>query len=85
MPKAVVIRGGEALPLMPKIWSAKSVRIVAGILPAASRPVTRQPTRSFEPVRQRAAGLGYRRVEEVGPDSGRRVHPEEQNEDRRHK
>src|SRR5205807_5882160 len=37
MPKAVVIRGGEALPLMPKIWSAKSVRIVAGMLPVGNR------------------------------------------------
>src|ERR1700724_1709947 len=56
MPKAVVIRGGEA-------------------------PVHR----SFESMRQRAAGLGYRRVEEVGPDSGRRVYPEQQYENRRHK
>jgi hypothetical protein len=44
MPKAVVIRGGESLPLMPKIWSAKSVSIVAGMLPPASRPVTLQST-----------------------------------------
>src|SRR6476620_4452061 len=80
MPKAVVIRGGEALPLMPKIWSAKSVRIVAVMLPAGDAPVHR----SFESMRQRAAVLGYRRVEEVGPDSSRRVHPKQQNENRRH-
>ena len=53
----------------------------ARLYPAGDAPVHR----SFEPVRQRAAGLGYRRVEEVGPDSGRRVHPEQQNENRRHK
>jgi hypothetical protein len=44
MPKAVVIRGGESLPLMPKIWSAKRVRIVGGMLPPASLPVTLQST-----------------------------------------
>jgi len=53
----------------------------AGSEPAGDAPVQG----SFELVRQRAAGLGYRRVGEVGPDSGRRVHPEEQNGDRRHK
>jgi hypothetical protein len=40
---------------------------------------------TFESMRQRAAGLGYRRVEEVGSDSGCRMHPEQQNENRRHK
>ena len=56
-------------------------RDAAGSEPAGDAPVHR----SFEPVRQSAASLGYRRVEEVGPDSGRRVHPEQQNENRRHK
>ena len=56
-------------------------RDAAGSEPAGDAPVHR----SFETVRQRAAGLGYRRVEEVGPDGGRRVHPEQQNENRRHK
>ena len=45
-------------------------RDAAGSEPAGDAPVHRP----FEPVRQRAVGLGYRRVEEVGPDSGRRVH-----------
>ena len=56
-------------------------RDAAGSEPAGDAPVHR----SFEPMRQSAAGLGYRRVEEVGPDSSRRVHPEQQNENRRHK
>jgi len=55
-------------------------RDAAGSEPAGDAPVHR----SFESMRQRAAGLGYRRVEEVGPDSSRRVHPEQQNENRRH-
>src|SRR5205807_10335381 len=51
---------------------------------SAVRPTT--PRRPVQTGRlRRAAGLGYRRVEEVGPDSGRRVHPEQQNENRRHK
>jgi hypothetical protein len=45
----------------------------------------RESRSSWRPVRQRAAGLGDRCVEEVGPDSGRRVHPEQQNKHRRHK
>ena len=49
MPKAVVIRVGEPLPLMPKIWRAKSVSIVAGMLPAASRLVTGQSTVPLSP------------------------------------
>ncbi len=55
-------------------------RDASGSEPAGDAPVHR----SFESMRQRAAGFGYRRVEEVGPDSGRRVHPEQQNENRRH-
>jgi len=75
MPKAVVIRVGEA-----REERKYCCRDAAGSEPAGDAPVHR----SFESMRQRAAGLGYRRVEEVGPDSGRRVHPEQQNENRRH-
>jgi hypothetical protein len=55
------------------------------MLPAASRPVTRQSTVPLSPCVSVPPVLVYRRVEEVGPDSGRRVHPEQQNENRRHK
>src|SRR5271167_2589701 len=57
MPKAVVIRGGEALPLMPKIRSAKRVRIVAGMLPAALLPgCCRQPKNGQAVTLRRAGG-----------------------------
>jgi hypothetical protein len=58
-------------------WSRDAFS-AAGSEPAGDAPVHR----SFESIRQRAAGLGYCRVEEVGPDSGRCVHPEKQNENR---
>jgi hypothetical protein len=45
----------------------------AGSEPAGEAPVHR----SLGSMRQRAVSLGYRRAEEVGPDSGRRVHPEQ--------